>query len=790
MVLCAQNPSLRLRYLLGAVLLTLAAGCGQPRPPTAAAPPEPVLESGAPLTLVPGGVFRFAGHFRGGKAPERLPLSSDGERRIVLGDVRRPVLCARAPYIIRQTLSLPPGAILRLAFGLSPGSWNKSGGAVRFTVKATAKGNTATLLSSAVQRWEGPETANWRAVQLALPAGTVEIELATEALGARHAERLAGTTAAYALWVDPVVVVPAPFRQPNIVLVVVDALRADHLGCYGYGRATSPMLDSLARRGVLFDEASSQATWTLPSVTSLLTSTYRFVRRPWRPQDRTQKQLQNSSFPAFQPEGSLQSRLRDVGYETAACVGGGFLDSALGFDGGFDWYWSPKHTPMLANQLFVVEDRLRSAPTSPFFLLLHTFEVHNYFQGWAHDIGLFDRGYLGPLTDPRLLMDTDLNKSPSELSAADLQYLVDLYDGEIHHTDRYLGLFFEWLLAQPWPRDTVIAITADHGEGLGDHGAITHGGSPYRSAVHVPLILFSRDGRWGARRVREPVALTDLMPTLLELAGAPVPADLAGRSLLPLMEGERQQVRPVFAESRGAALMARDERSWYLTYRGERPEELYDVLADPEQTHNIAASSPVELSRMRRAMAGFAMQAARGYRIVVAGPRNAAVTIALESAAGFASFDLPTQRSAREVRSEVAYPTTSARQPKAKVAARRRVTVDVPAGGDVAVILFEPADPDSEVVVSVSSEGKPVARQRIHLGKAGRSPASSTITIGAAGAALLKADQPPVPGSPGTWGVWLWLPPRAAEALQPRASAIGELPEALAEQLKALGYLR
>jgi len=94
------------------------------------------------------------------------------------------------------------------------------------------------------------------------------------------------------------------------------------------------------------------------------------------------------------------------------------------------------------------------------------------------------------------------------------------------------------------------------------------------------------------------------------------------------------------------------------------------------------------------------------------------------------------------------------------------------------------------VVVSVSSEGKPVARERIHLGRTGRSTASSTITIGAAGAALLNADQAPVPSDPATWGIWLWLPPRATEALRPRSSALEELPDALTEQLKALGYLR
>jgi hypothetical protein len=750
-----------------------------------------VVESGEAVTLGQGRAFHFADRFQGGEAPEGIARSSDGLYRITLGDARTPVLCAPAPYVVRQKLSLPMKARLRAGFGLAPGSWNKAGAGVRFLVRVKAGGKIATPLSREVRRWQGPDTANWNPAEFELPSGEVEVELATELVGAPRGDKPTDSVAAHALWVDPAVIVPPARGQPNIIVVLIDALRADHLGCYGYKRDTSPFLDSLAASGVLFEEANAQATWTMPSVESLLTSTYRFMRRsPAAGPVRTEAGEEGPSFRPVSMPASLQGELRKAGYETSACVGGGFLDPALGFEAGFGWYWSPRHTPMLPNQLSVVKDQLSRGGAGPFFFLLHTFEVHNYFQGWGHDIGLFDRGYLGPLTDPRRLMEAVLHRDPAELTAADRQYIEDLYDGEIHHADRYLGLFFQWLLAQPSSRNTIIVVIADHGEGLGEHGAISHGGAPYRSVARVPLIVYSADGRWGARRVRDPVALSDLMPTLLELAGASPPPSAVGASLVPLMRGEKQPPRPIFSECTGAALMARDARSWYLTYRGERSEELYDVANDPGQEHNIAGSSPAELARMRQVMAGFARQAARGYRLAVSGQRPEALTITLESASGLSYFDVPTRRPGQAVKTERVAPPSSRRRPGETGGRKQRVTVEIPAGGEQQVILFEPADPDAEVIVSARAGERAVAPDRFHLGAKGRGPEQPSIVIGAAGRALLTAEAPPAPEEPGVWGIWLWLPPAAAESLRPQALQPQELPEDLREQLKALGYLR
>ncbi|NIR01581.1 MAG: sulfatase-like hydrolase/transferase, partial [Gemmatimonadales bacterium] len=256
---------------------------------------------------------------------------------------------------------------------------------------------------------------------------------------------------------------------------------------------------------------------------------------------------------------------------------------------------------MVADQLAVVRHHLEEAPQTPFFLLLHTYEVHNYFQGKAHCLERFDEGYLGPLTDPRRLAEAALHGSPDLLSAADLRFLRDLYDGEIRHTDRYLGLFFEWLLEQPWGKNTIVIVTADHGEALGGHGTISHGGTPYQEVARVPLLIRLPDGRWAGRRVAQPVALVDLLPTVLELAGVGVPQGPVGRSLLPALHGEHTpNSSPIFCEGRGAAVLVRQGRWCYVGWRGERSEELYDIVRDPGQSQNIAAPRPEQVREMRR----------------------------------------------------------------------------------------------------------------------------------------------------------------------------------------------
>jgi hypothetical protein len=723
-----------------------------------------------------------------------MSVSADGHLRILLRDARLPAIAAPAPYAMKQKLRLPEGGRLRVAFGAARSSWDKSGGGILFSVRMRSDDGTVTLLSEEVKRWRGEDDTNWVPVVLHLPPsgeGEVEIELATEPVGPAREGEPEDFIAAHAVWLDPAIFVPARAPRPNIVVVIIDALRPDHLGCYGYDRSTSPFLDSFAAQGIVFEDASAQATWTMPSIQSLLTSTYRFlcgarVGKITIPgEDEEELFLQPVSMPV-----SLQGELRAAGYESLACVGGGFLDPALGFDAGFDWYWSPKHKPMLPNQLAVVKERLSGGSDRPFFLLLHTHEVHNYFQGWAHRIEEFDRGYLGPLTDPRLLMDAALRGDPDELPPADLQYIVDLYDGEILHTDRYLRLFFDWLLSQPWGANTLIVITADHGQGLGGHGVMSHGGVPYQSLARVPLIVRVPGvlPRAAPRRVRQPVALVDLMPSLLDAAGAEPPASCVGRSLMPVLAGAPLEDRPVFSESAGAGVMARKGDWCYISSRGEQDEELYDLSSDPGQTRSIAESSPEQLDEMRHVLADLAMRAARGYRLAVVGPRTQQLTIELTSNAPLAYLDMPTALD-RDAISVAHKPAAQPGQPGGSAAAHR-ASIRLPPGDTPQVVLFDPDDPQGTITVAVRSDQGAVGADKFHLGERGQQPAALPLVIGRAAEALLAAGEPPVAADADEFAIWVWLPPGASQAGAAQQLPAGELPEELTEHLRSLGYLR
>lgn len=769
----------------------VAGGCGgeqpaevQPRPPAAAqrpAPVEPVVESRALAEVGSGQAYHLVDHVEGGDAPSGTSRAADGRLRMTLGDARVPVIAAPAPYVIRQRLQLGGGAKLRLAFGLTGESRGKRGGGVRFTVRVIHHGRTVEALSEEARPSGEEAQQHWQSREIPLgEAGDVTLELATEMTGAPGDGSPEDYVGAYALWANPVVVVPSERERPNIVLVVIDALRPDRLGCYGYDRATSPFLDELAAKGTVFENAHAQGTWTFASVPSLLTSSYRFVRGTEVAAKKGAGPDEETALAPVTMAVSLQEALRRAGYTTLACVGGGYMWPELGFDWGFDWYWSPRHQPMVADQVGAMKRRLSEDGDSPFFLLFHTYEIHNYFQGWAHCIEHFDHGYLGPLTDPRRLAQAVFHTDPAELSAADLQYIWDLYDGEVRHTDRYLGLFFEWLLSQPWGENTVVVVTADHGEALGGHGVMSHGGMPYREVVRVPLVMALPDGRFAGRRVEAPVSLVDVMPTLLDIARAQTPDEIVGRSLLPAMRGREWEPKPVYCEGRGSAAMAREGNWWYITCRGKHPEELYDMGRDPTQRRNLAAAAPERLRRMREVFAGLAMQAVRGYRLVAAGEFPDGLTVRLRSDAGLGYLDAPTaQKGDRLTLRRLADPEgepsgwDAVWQPSAR--------------SEPQVLLFEPEG--DEVEVSAEVRGKAVPPSRFHLGETGEAAESPQIMLGGAARALFRAEEPPVPQQVTEWGLWLWLPPRAAQARPPAITA-GMLPEEMRDQLKTLGYLR
>jgi arylsulfatase A-like enzyme len=375
---------------------------------------------------------------------------------------------------------------------------------------------------------------------------------------------------------------PAAPDARNAILVSIDTLRADHLGTYGHGPPTSPRIDALAAQGVVFEDASSTAPWTLPAHASLLTGLY-----PSGHGVRTATHRLGDDVP------TLAEVLSGRGYDTAAFVNAYFMESRFGLARGFDVYEiypeAQGRRALAPTILGHAKDWLRARGDEPFFLFVHLFDVHSDYRPFARYEEMFTRGpgrYHGGTMQIMMGIRGDI---PLERSDAD--HLAALYDGGIRQLDDDLAA-----LPRALPH-TLLIVTSDHGEEFLEHGGMLHGGTHYQEQLHVPLILVG-PGLPAGTRVATPVSLVDLMPTVLDLLGAPAPPGMDGQSLRPLWEGrdDSRDGRAILAETgpaeddalrslrRGRFKLIEDVRTG--------AHELYDLAADPGETQDLAASRP------------------------------------------------------------------------------------------------------------------------------------------------------------------------------------------------------
>ena len=295
---------------------------------------------------------------------------------------------------------------------------------------------------------------------------------------------------------------PAP---PNVILIVVDTLRADRLGMYGHQRPTSPHLDKLAAKSVVYERAYSQAPWTTPSIGSLLTG-----RFP------SQLGIHKDRAALSKKERLLSELLGNQGYATGAAISHSYCGSAWQFDQGFDTFDESNVLGHSAVTSRGVTDRALDFVTSldgsqPYFLFAHYFDPH--FAYVEHEDYPFGGGdaYQGPIkSDMRVQA---LRKQSRGLNDADVHELFRLYDSEIAFTDAEIGRLLQRIEHSVGLDNTMIIFTADHGEEFLDHGRWGHTTRLYDEVVRVPLLIHYPDGHVG--RVATPVGLTDVAPTVL-----------------------------------------------------------------------------------------------------------------------------------------------------------------------------------------------------------------------------------------------------------------------------------
>jgi len=348
---------------------------------------------------------------------------------------------------------------------------------------------------------------------------------------------------------------------PNVVLITIDTLRADHLGCYGYKQIKTPNIDGLAADSSRFERAYTVVPVTLPSHTVMLTGTYPMLSG-----------IHDFSANKLSPQQvTLASVLKRSGYVTGAVVASAVLDSRFGLNQGFDFYYDhfdfsrleeanldemERPGNLVADQAL---DWLGKNSQKKFFLWMHLYDPHHPYR------------------------------PPEPYSR---EYASQPYDGEIAFDDEQVGRVLHFLKEKGLYRNTVIVLSGDHGESLGEHGEKTHGFFIYNATMHVPLIIHL-PGKRATQTVDDPVSLVDLMPTILAATELDIPSQVQGRSLLAELRGEKiNQGRTLYGET----FLPRLHFNWselrgaqnakYHFIDAPRP-ELYDLAKDPAELHNL-----------------------------------------------------------------------------------------------------------------------------------------------------------------------------------------------------------
>jgi arylsulfatase A-like enzyme len=369
---------------------------------------------------------------------------------------------------------------------------------------------------------------------------------------------------------------------PNVLVILVDALRADHLGIGGYDLPTSPTIDALAADGVVFTAAFAHSTWTKPSIATLFTSLY-----PGQHGIDRVGVLEGDSYRTdILDDGydTLAERFQAAGYSTFGVLNQVHLQSRFGFAQGFDHFeavrglGAGKLNQKLLNQL-------EGVGSSPFFAYLHYLDVHwPYTNRLEGDQEAF--GTLHMESEPPRRGNRVAEWAETLDSAADVAALQARYDQEVAFVDAAIGALMRKLQEMGLFENTIVVVTSDHGEGFLEHGKLLHSYSPYDEVLQVPLVFRLPTGLpTSVPEVDTPVGLIDVMPTLLELTSLPPAPQVQGRSLVSLMQGEKAGERWIFTESAEAVAVRSGTHKLIRFHDGRQ--EFYELESDPgEQLPN------------------------------------------------------------------------------------------------------------------------------------------------------------------------------------------------------------
>jgi len=386
--------------------------------------------------------------------------------------------------------------------------------------------------------------------------------------------------------------------KPNIILIIVDALRCDHLGCYGYQRNTSPNIDRVAKKGIIFDRAYAQSNWTLPATATLFTSLYPTSHNVLSGKEILSKQSK-----------TLIEDLKLAGYRTAGFSGNPFFWGNFGLRQGFGSFhfgqsnfickvW-PSVIGEISRRLFMPTDEhfmkqaiswIKSNKSQKFFIYLHYMATHApYCIPKAYE-EIYAKEEIPDRVDfphKRFLRDVEIN-------SVQKKNLIDRYDGAIRFVDDQIGKLFDILHSLDLEEDTLLIIAGDHGEAFGEHGDWTHGYTLYQETIKIPLIIWYAKIRYSHTRSNELAGLIDIKPTISNTVGIKQSEIYQGKDLISqtTKKGDLYQQREgreeIFSEGVSDLKCIITSTNWKLiSDKAKGKIELYNLEEDPEEKHNV-----------------------------------------------------------------------------------------------------------------------------------------------------------------------------------------------------------
>jgi arylsulfatase A-like enzyme len=682
---------------------------------------------------------------------DRADVLKQEGRLLRIDDVVRRTLPASPPSRLSYSLVIPEGAHLSVACAIDPRFQDRPG--VQFMVKVKHGDSEDLAWTLLVDPLKDETHRRWVTadVDLSKFAGPDrELILETSGFEEKGGER--------AYWGDPALHVPQR-EAPVVVIWLVDTLRADHTSPYGYDRETTPALDSFAQDAVVFETAIAQASWTKPSVASILTSELPGIHRAVQLRD-----------PLDSGQVTLAEMLQEKGYATGAAIANWVIYSeGNNFEQGFGTFvglHDPGGRPSKEVPASEVVDAslawLDARRGVPVFLYAHTMDPHvPYAPPPPFDQKFGPHPEEGhPGVDPR----TDF-KEPR-----DRERLIAQYDGDIAYGDREFGRFIAGLRSRGLYDRALIIFMADHGEEFLDHGGWLHGRTVFDELIRVPLVIKFPGKRWAGRRIGQQVQTVDVLPTILANEGLPVPPlpVIAGLPLQRVVQGDLAE-RPAVSEISHRGFVAHGMRTSHEKYVhrfSPDPEEMYfDLVRDPrEQTNRIEEFR--QRARVLKASVEEAMVASP-FRYLVRASGPGAYALTLETGGwieGVRSVGLSSKE-------------------KAEVEANgRRLTILLsPRPGQPREVSFGLRPLGVHVTLAGTRNGRPLRPADLDLGADGTRPGA------------VPFDLPDPEGDPRTAGLFT-APPATKAGLHvwlemASGRRVMELDKEAQERLKALGYL-